>query len=146
MLKGINKILTGDVLKAICDMGHGETIAIVDGNYPAMSSENKVIQLTGVNTTDVLQAIIDLFPIDIDYTEHPACIMDLTASDKARKMADPETWEDYRKILKQKKIKTGLYKLERNVFYAEAAKSFVIIQTGEERQYGNLILTKGVVL
>lgn len=35
MLKGINKLLAGDLLKVLCDMGHGDELVIADANFPA---------------------------------------------------------------------------------------------------------------
>ena len=35
MLKGVDKLLTGDILKALCDMGHGDELVIADSNFPA---------------------------------------------------------------------------------------------------------------
>jgi L-fucose mutarotase len=35
--------------------------------------------------------------------------------------------------------------IERFAFYERAAKAFAIVQTGETRLYGNIILTKGVI-
>ena len=35
--------------------------------------------------------------------------------------------------------------LERIAFYEYAKKAFAIVQTGETRQYGNIILQKGVI-
>ena len=35
--------------------------------------------------------------------------------------------------------------LERNAFYAAAESAYAIVQTGERRFYGNILLTKGVV-
>ena len=40
MLKNVPKIISGDLLKILCDMGHGDTIAIVDANYPIKCNEN----------------------------------------------------------------------------------------------------------
>ena len=36
--------------------------------------------------------------------------------------------------------------VERQAFYERTKNAFAVIQTGEERQYGNLILVKGVVM
>ncbi len=36
MLKGINPILSPDLLATLRAMGHGDEIAIVDGNYPGL--------------------------------------------------------------------------------------------------------------
>jgi L-fucose mutarotase len=66
--------------------------------------------------------------------------MDLTDSDKEKGMAVPEIWAEYEKC-------TGsVEKIERFAFYERAKKAYAVIQTGEERLYGNLILVKGVVL
>ena len=35
MLKGIPKILSPELLKVLCEMGHSDTIVIADGNFPA---------------------------------------------------------------------------------------------------------------
>ena len=35
MLKNVPEILTGDVLKILCDMGHGDELVIADANFPA---------------------------------------------------------------------------------------------------------------
>ena len=37
MLKGIPKILSPELLKVLCEMGHSDRIVIGDGNFPAES-------------------------------------------------------------------------------------------------------------
>lgn len=83
--------------------------------------------------------VLSLFPLDT-YTDSPAAIMDLTESDKAKNMPVPAIWEEYRELC------GPLYKMERFAFYERARNAYAVIQTGEERQYGNLILVKGVVV
>jgi L-fucose mutarotase len=34
MLKGIPEILSPELLKILCEMGHGDEIVISDGNFP----------------------------------------------------------------------------------------------------------------
>ena len=34
MLNGISKILTGDMLKVLSDMGHGDILILGDANFP----------------------------------------------------------------------------------------------------------------
>ena len=36
-------------------------------------------------------------------------------------------------------------RLERHAFYHAAPEAFAVVQTGERRFYGNILLTKGVV-
>ncbi len=37
MLKHIPRILPPELLKILCEMGHGDTIVLADGNFPAQS-------------------------------------------------------------------------------------------------------------
>lgn len=142
MLEGISKILTGDVLKLLCDMGHGDELVIADANFPAVSvaGEHPMIQLPGVNASELLRAIMPIFPVDWRYSEHPAMVMERTKED-ARKL-EPEPWREFRDAL----VSENIEHLERQAFYDRAKKAYCVIQTGEERQYGNLILVKGVVV
>ena len=39
MLKGIPKILSPELLKVLCEMGHSDRLVIADGNFPAKSME-----------------------------------------------------------------------------------------------------------
>lgn len=140
MLKGIDKLLTGDLLKALCDMGHGDEIVIADANFPAETVAKRLIRVPGVDGVRVAEAVLSVFPLDT-YVDNPACVMDLTDGDKAKGMPEPVIWSDYRRITG---MKLGL--IERFIFYERTKKASLVIQTGEERQYGNLLLTKGVVL
>ena len=139
MLKGINKLLTGDLLKALCDMGHGDELVIADANFPAETCAKRLIRMPGIDGVTAADAILSVFPLDT-YTDNPAVIMDLTESDKAKHMPTPRIWDDYQSLCGH------LAKIERFEFYERAKKAYCVIQTGEERQYGNLILIKGVVL
>ena len=138
MLKNINKLLMGDLLKVLCDMGHGDELVIADANFPALSLGRRVLSLPGIDGVRAAEAVLSVFPLDT-YSD-PAFIMDLTESDKEKGMAAPEIWGEYEKLT------GGVKKLKRYAFYERAGKAYAVIQTGEERQYGNLILVKGVVL
>ena len=37
MLKGIPSILSPQLLKVLCEMGHSDTLVIADGNFPSES-------------------------------------------------------------------------------------------------------------
>ena len=145
MLKGINKMLTGDLLKVLCDMGHGDELVIADANFPAETCAKRLIRVPGISGTELLKAILEVFPLDT-YTESPCIIMDMTDNDKAKNMKTPEIWSEYDEIIKKNGFVVELNKIERNEFYKRSEKAFVIIQCGEERQYGNIILVKGTIL
>ncbi len=137
MLKGIDKLLTGDLLKVLCDMGHGDELIIADANFPAETCAKRLIRLPGIDGVRATEAVLSVFPLDTYST--PACVMDLTDGDKAKGMSTPDIWPKYEKL-------TGsMEKLERYEFYERAKKAYCIIQTSEERQYANLLLVKGVV-
>ena len=139
MLKGIDKLLTGDLLKVLCDMGHADELVIADANFPAEALAQRLIRMPGVDGVTAARAILSVFPLDT-YSDYPATIMDLTESDKAKRMPTPRIWDDYQSLCGH------LEKIERFEFYERAKKSYCIIQTGEERQYANLLLVKGAVL
>ncbi len=140
MLKGIDKLLTGELLKALCDMGHGDELVIADANFPAKTVAKRLIRVPGVDGVRVAAAVLSVFPLDT-YVDNPACVMDLTDGDKAKSMPAPVIWGEYAHLTG---AELGL--IERFDFYERAKNAYLVIQTGEERQYGNLLLTKGVVL
>lgn len=140
MLKGIDKLLTGELLKALCDMGHGDELVIADANFPAETVAKRLIRVPGVDGVRVAAAVLSVFPLDT-YVDKPACVMDLTDGDKAKGMPVPVIWRDYARVTGEE---LGL--IERFGFYERTKNAYLVIQTGEERQYGNLLLTKGVVL
>ncbi|MCR5734472.1 MAG: fucose isomerase [Lachnospiraceae bacterium] len=138
MLKGIDKILTGDILKILCDMGHGDEIVIADANYPGDTYAKRLVRLPGIDAVTVAKAVLSVIPLDT-YTE-PALIMDLTDSDKAKNDPEPTIWNEFEGVC------GTLKKLERYEFYERSKNAYAVIQTGEERTYGNLILVKGVIV
>lgn len=151
MLNNISKILTGDMLKVLCDMGHGDELIIADANFPGetiakTTVTGKLIRCPGVDVATLYEAISELFPLDAAYTEHPACVMELTDGDKAKGMPRPEAWADFEKTLHKRYPEQTLGNIERYAFYERAKKAYAVIETGEERVYGNLLLVKGCVL
>ena len=145
MLQGISKLLTGDLLKALCDMGHGDELVIADANFPGESVAKRLIRCPGVSGTDLLRAIAPLIPLDA-YNPAPALVMQLTDGDRAKGMPDPAIWGEYEAILRQNYgADTCVNTIERYAFYERAKAAYLVIQTGEERIYGNLLLAKGVI-
>ena len=146
MLKGISKLLTGDLLKALSDMGHGDELVIADANFPADTVAKRLIRYPGIDGVTLARELVKVFPLDT-YAEESACVMELTQSDQAKGMPTPMIWGEYDAVLKKEYgEETTLGKIERFDFYERAKSAYLVIQTGEERQYGNLLLVKGVVL
>src|SRR5436190_1548317 len=74
MLKGIDPILSPDLLQAMASMGHGDTIVIADGNFPAATVANRLYRLPGIPAARVLEAVMSLLPLDT-FVEKPVAVM-----------------------------------------------------------------------
>lgn len=70
MLKGIDPLLSGDLLKILDDMGHGDQLLLVDRNYPAAASGKTVIRLGEASVPRAAAAILSVFPLD-SFIDHP---------------------------------------------------------------------------
>jgi L-fucose mutarotase len=138
MLRGVPGLLTPDLLHALASMGHGDRIAIVDANFPAASKARRLVTLPGMAADRVMAAILQLMPLD-DF-EPPASVMQVVGDPGAV----PEVVREFTTILGRHGAGAPLG-LERHAFYRATAEAFVVVQTGERRLYGNILLVKGVV-
>lgn len=141
MLRGINPLLSPDLLHALRAMGHGDNIVIADANFPATSNAKRVLRLDGISATDALEAILEVMPLDT-FVPDPALTMQVVGD------ADeiPPVVGEFQSIIDRVADNPAdLASLERNEFYLRSMTSFVILQTGETRLYGNIILKKGVI-
>ena len=144
MLKNIPAILSPELLKVLCEMGHGDRIVIADGNFPSESvgKDAKVVRCDGHGTVKLLDAILTLFPLDT-YTDRPVLLMEVIPGDPV----ETPIWKDYERIVGKNdpRGKQAIGTLERQAFYEAAKKAYAVIATGERALYANLILQKGVV-
>ena len=141
MLKNLSPLLSPELLKILCEMGHGDEIVLADGNFPAASHHDRVVRLDAHGGVEVLKAIMSVFPLDT-YAENNAMLMEIVPGD------DVETpiWAEYDAVLKEAEgdvVRTG--HIERFAFYERAKKAYAVIATGEGALYANLILKKGVI-
>lgn len=145
MLKGIPKILSPELLKVLCEMGHSDRLVIADGNFPAqtMGKDGIVIRMDGHGACEILEAILQVFPLDT-YVEHPMNLMQVMPGDSV----ETPIWEEYKKIVKKADERGGavIGEIERFAFYEEARSAYAIIATGESALYANIMLQKGVVV
>ena len=144
MLKGIPKILSPQMLKVLCEMGHSDRILLADGNFPAESIGKNaiVIRADGHSIPELLEAILELFPLDT-YTDTPVKLMEVMPGDNV----ETPIWEKYQAIIcaKDERGKKAIGTVERFAFYEEAKSAYAIIATGETALYANIMLQKGVV-
>lgn len=139
MLKGIPSILSPELLKILMEMGHGDEITIGDGNFPAASMAQRLVRLDGHGVTEILDAILKLFPLDT-YVDEPVFLMEIVPGDNV----DPVIWKDYERVIRENEGDKKIGHIERYTFYERAKKSYAIIATGESALYANIILKKGV--
>ena len=102
MLKGIPERIGSDLLKAMADMGHGDLMVIADDFYPPYSkSPNAIsIQAKGNGVAEMLEAILQLLPIDKDYAVHPVEYM-VPDSDSGVVMDSNKVWDDIKAVAKK---------------------------------------------
>jgi L-fucose mutarotase len=141
MLRNIPRLLSPDLLYVLSAMGHGDEVAIVDANYPAESSGPRCIRMDGVSATEVLRAILTVMPLD-EFVPDPALCMEVVG-DAA---SIPEAVVSFQKTIDEVAGNSvRIRSLERFAFYDRAKGAFAVVQTGESRLYGNIILKKGVI-
>ena len=144
MLKGIPPIISPELLKILCEMGHSDTIVIADGNFPSESvgKNAKVIRADGHGVPEILEAILKLFPLDT-YVEKPVSLMQGTPGDTV----ETPIWDVYKDIVSKEDSRgaDAFSEIERFKFYEEAKKAYCVIATGETALYANIMLQKGAV-
>jgi L-fucose mutarotase len=123
-------LLAPELLHALAAMGHGDELAVVDANFPAVSVARRLIRLDGVAAPRALQAILSLLPLD-SFTDTPAAVM-AVVGDPA---AVPPPVREFQPIVDA----------ERFAFYERARATFAVVATGDTRAYGNILVTKGVI-
>ncbi len=141
MLKGLNPLLSPELLATLRAMGHGDDIAIVDANFPAAAMARRLIRLDGLSATAVLDAVLSVMPLD-DFVPEAAWRMEVVGDPSA----EQPIYGEFREIIaRHESPAMRLAGLERFAFYERARAAYAIVATGEVRLYGNIILKKGVV-
>ncbi len=133
------KLLHPEILRVLASSGHFSQILIADGNYPFASRSGPKATTVYLNlmpgipkTTDVLEALLDLIPIQ------DAAIMETPTGEEAPVHAE------YARMLPPA---VELKRLERYAFYDAACSPMtsLVIASAETRRFANLLLTIGVV-
>lgn len=145
MLKNIPKILSPELLKVLCEMGHSDRIVIADGNFPAESMGKNAIAIRcdGHGVPELLDAILKVFPLDI-YVDKPVNLMEVMPGDTV----ETPIWDTYKEIVAKhdERGANAIGNIERFAFYEEAKTAYAIIATSEKALYANIMLQKGVVV
>jgi L-fucose mutarotase len=141
MLIGIDPLLSGELLKILDEMGHGDQLLVVDRNYPAAAAGKPVIRLGEVTAVRAITAILSVFPLD-SFVELPLARMEVDN--------DPAIVTDAQaEVLAIARVATARA-LEFDVvprldFYDRAKSVYAVVHTLDATPYGCFILHKGVV-
>jgi L-fucose mutarotase len=140
MLKGLDPLLSPELLRVLRAMGHGDEIAIVDGNYPAEEHAKRLIRLDGHGSPRILDAILSVMPVD-DMV--PEAIWRPAAYNDPKRME--EVFDDFTAVVMKHEPKQRIVPLVGDAFYSKAKNAFAIVASSEQRLYGNVVVRKGVI-
>jgi L-fucose mutarotase len=146
MLKGIDPILSAELLFVLKSMGHGDDILLCDRNHPAATlaaktTYGKVVSMMGTDLPRLAKAVLSVFPLDT-FVDQPVTRMKV--------VGDPNALVDTHRVMQtlideSEGRSREMAALERFDFYAAAARSFAIVQTSDAGPYGCFIFKKGVL-
>ena len=133
------RLIHPEILAALAASGHFSQVLIADGNFPVASNRGPNARIVHLNlcagmidAATVLDAVLSVTPVQ------PASVMQAPA-DYA-----PEIHDLYRQKLGEAVTWTAM---ERWAFYDKIAspRTTLMIATGEQRRFANLLLEIGVV-
>ncbi len=133
-------LLHPDILRAVAGAGHGSRILIADGNYPFSTTAGPNADVVYLNlapglisATDTLRVLASILPLEAAHVMQPA------------DGSEPPIFDEFRKLLPPG---IGIAAIERFAFYETVGQPNVclVIATGEQRIYANILLTIGVVM
>jgi L-fucose mutarotase len=141
VLKGVDPLLNGELLKILDDMGHGDQLLLVDRNYPAAASGRPVIRLGEVGVGRAITAILSVFPLD-SFVEHPLERMEVQDDPSLTTPGQQRVLEIARSAHPEP-LEYGV--VPRLEFYGRAKQAFAVVHTLESEPYSCFVLQKGVV-
>ncbi|MCU1406689.1 MAG: hypothetical protein JWQ43_2992 [Glaciihabitans sp.] len=141
MLKGIDPLLSGELLRILDEMGHGDELLLVDRNYPAAATGHPVVRLGEVGVVRAATAILGVFPLD-EFLEHPLERMEVS-DDASITTPEQDSILELARSGHPRPLDWGV--VPRLEFYERARRAFAVVHTLEPQPWGCFILTKGVV-
>jgi L-fucose mutarotase len=149
VLKGIDPLLSPELLKILAEMGHGDELIVADANFTAASlareagSAKPLIRMPCTTVLRMTEAILSLLPLGTPQ-EQPVGFMKVCDS--------PEGYasglqRDVQAMLRSKGLLSPEHTefIERFAFYERTRRAFAIVLTGDPQPYGNVLIKKGVI-
>lgn len=140
MLIGLPPILGPELLATLRAMGHGDEIAVVDGNYPALEHARRLIRADGHGVIPLIDAILQVMPID-DFV--PEALFRAMVKGEPG-VLDPVHLE-MTAVCEKRALGCRLVPLAGEAFYSRVKAAHAVVATSEPRLYGNMIIRKGVI-
>ncbi len=144
MLKGIDPVLTPELLKVLMEMGHDDAIVLADANFTAVryAGGKPIIRLPGIGMARAVKAVASLLPLVADEL-HPIGFMQVSGQPEGYRSAlQREVLADLEPALLPGQ---SVEAIERYAFYERTRSAFAIVLTGELQPFGNFLLRKGVI-
>lgn len=141
MLKGIDPLLSGELLHILDDMGHGDVLMLVDRNYPAAASGRPVVRLGEVTVLRAAAAILSVFPLD-SFVDRPLERMEVDG-DPAITTPTQDELLALASAAEGRALEYGI--VPRLDFYERAKSAYAVVHTLDAVPYGCFFLKKGVI-
>jgi len=144
MLKGIDPLLTPELLKLLAEMGHDDALVLADANFTAMSlgAGKPVLRLPGASMERAVRAVSSVLPLAADVA-HPVAFMQVSGTEPPSLSAlQREVLAVLNPLLLPDQQAEPV---ERYAFYDRVRQAYAIVVTGEMQPFGNFILRKGVI-
>lgn len=141
MLRGIDPVISPELLDILFRMGHGDEIVIADAFFPGDTFGKRVVRADGIRIPQLLKGIMPLITLD-QYVDSPLIMMAPVDGDSL----DESVGVSYREAIDTVWPETApIERIGRFDFYDRAKEAYAVVMTGETVKYGNIILKKGVI-
>lgn len=146
MLRGIDRVISAELIHALMLMGHGDDLVICDVNHPAATiaretGYGRLISVTGCDIPTLTTAVLKLFPLDT-FVDAPVRRMQ-PVGEPDRIYPVQQAMQHVVDAAEGRSVR--MEALERFAFYAAARQAFAIVRTSDPGPYGCFILRKGVI-
>lgn len=144
MLKGLDPLLTPDLVKVLMEMGHDDTLVLADANFTAhrLAQGKPLLRLPGSGMVRAVQAVTSVLPLVADEI-HPVGFMQVSGQPDGYLSA---LQREVMQVLSPQLLSgQSAQAIERFAFYERTRSAYAIVVTGELQPYGNFLLRKGVI-
>lgn len=140
MLIGIPPLLGPELLAVLRAMGHGDEIAIVDGNYPATEHARRLVRADGHGILAVVEAVMAVIPLD---RAVPAALFRASLNNDPMQAAEIHRSIDA--LFARMAPGVTSVPLSGDALYPRVRAAYAIVATSETALFANVILRKGVI-